>query len=413
MKLKQKNRFVIKGQDLPSAQFEEKGVARVEGNSRGLTHPIINHNLLTPSTHPAINNKPIRPPGDIEYISLEFEEPHISKPSPLLINNLKDKVPGLFRGNTHRNAMDRYGLNLLNLDDYLINWNRLPNTMKEELVKIVEGDWDRENSAAWGIKKRMRDPHSHPLAEHLLFMAGVELRNMGSTSHRIISSNLMDNRGFRDPSRTDQSWIDPRAATSRIRKWRKHNKPDQLMPSHHAVIVIFNSPDSLHHVGENTLGMRDNYNRFFTKNEKCLLKWVERGRIVSYYCSHEISLSSVWNSTFRPHTHGVVWIEPGSDLKFLESAKRRGVLDYLPKIHQRWEGVSRFIPYTMRVSPLVDVYRREFEMLDPDQIVEFNIRAVHCVGKLADLWKNPSAKVNKRRMAMKGIPTFIDKPCSS
>jgi hypothetical protein len=62
----------------------------------------------------------------------------------------------------------------------------------------------------------------------------------------------------------------------------------------------------------------------------------------------------------------------------------------------------------MRVSPLVDVYRKEFEMLDMDQVVEFNKRAVHCVGKLADLWKNPSAYVNKRRIAMKGIPTFLD-----
>jgi hypothetical protein len=408
MKLKNQTHFIVTDQDTPASQFEEKGVSPVVCNSRGLTHPIFNNKSLTPSDSLPINNNFIPPRGKIFYDSVVSDPPPVPRPSLVKINTLREKIPSLFKGNTHKGVKDRYGLNLLNLDDYLNNWNRLHGTMKEELVKIVEANWDRENSATWGIKKRFRDPHSHPFAEHLLFMAGVELRNMGSTYHRIIPSNLIDDNGYRDPSRTDQSWIDPRAAVSRIRKWRKNNKPELLFPKHRAIVIIFNSGEDLHYVGENTLGMRNRYNRFFNKNEKCLLKWVERGRIEAFYTSHEISLSSVWNSTFRPHTHGIIWIKPDTDLKFLKRAKGRGLLDYLPKIHRSWNGIRNFIPYTMRVSPLVDVYRKEFEMLDMDQVVEFNKRAVHCVGKLADLWKNPSAYVNKRRIAMKGIPTFLD-----
>ena len=407
MKLKNQSPFIVTNTDTPASQFEEKGVAPVVCNSRGLTRPIFNNNQLTPSDSSPFKDNFIPPGGKITYNSIVSDPPPVPRPSPHKIITLREKIPSLFKGSTHKGVKDRYGLNLLNLDDYLINWKGLPGTMKEELVKIVEADWDCENSANWGIKKRLRDPHSHPFAEHLLFMAGVELRNMGSTFHRIISSNLINGNGFRDPSRTDQSWIDPRAAVSRIRKWRRKNKPEHLFPGMRAIVIIFNSGDSLHNVGENTLRMRDNYNKFFTKNERCLSKWVERKKIAAYYCSHEISLSSFWNSTFRPHTHGIIWVKPEADLKFLESGKRRGLLDYLPKIHRSWEGISRFIPYTMRVSPLVEVYRREFEMLNPDQIVEFNKRAIQCVGKLADLWKNPSAKLNKRRVGMVGIPTFL------
>jgi len=407
MKLKNQSPFIVTNTDTPASQFEEKGVAPVVCNSRGLTRPIFNNNQLTPSDSSPFKDNFIPPGGKITYDSIVEEPPPVPKPSPQEINTLREKIPSLFKGETHRGVKDRYGLNLLNLDDYLINWKCLPGTMREELVKIVRADWDCENSANWGIKKRLRDPHSHPFAEHLLFMAGAELRNMGSTSHRVISSNLISENGHRDPSRTDQSWIDPRAAVSRIRKWRRKNKPEQLFPGMRAIVILFNSGDSLHYVGENTLRMRDKYNLFFTKNENCLSKWKERGKIGAYYCSHEISLSSIWNSNFRPHTHGIVWIKPYTDLKFLENAKRRGRLDYLQKIHRSWVGISRFIPYTMRVSPLVDVYRREFEMLNPNQIVEFNKRAVQCVGKLADLWMNPSAMVNKRRVACKGIPTFL------
>jgi len=367
--------------------------------SRILKTPIF---LLGDKPHPFIRN-------EVTYLEDE-ETPRtviINKPRAEKIALFRDRFPELFKGKIHREIVSRYELNFLNVSDLLVNWGILPTDTQINLVKIIESNWDRRNSSQWGIKKRKDEREGAPLAEHLILLGTMEVQNMVKYGHRIVSCNVIDDRGFRDPNLTNLSIIDPRASTRRIRKWLSKQKPQNLMNEMGAMIVLFPSPVEIHDVGEDTWRARERFNNFFRGVEKQLHGWKKQKSISAFFASHEISVSSIWGSRFNPHTHAVIWLSNKS-LLFLRRAAARGDVQYLPKVHTKWNSLKKFIPYTMRVSRIAQAYSTEFpEEGDPKDIVRFNTLAVQTLGKLIDLWKHTNAK-GKDRISKSSIPTVLD-----
>jgi hypothetical protein len=310
-------------------------------------------------------------------------------------------------GKTHGGVVNRYGLNFLNVEDQIRNWHALSTTTQLGLSEIIGSNWERRNSSQWGIKKRVEENIGLPQAEHLLLLNMVELGNMVKGGERVVFSNLINHQGFNHPNITRLNFIDPREAKTRIGKIKKEYKPSELMANHNAMILLFPSPEEIHKVGEDTWRARERYNNFFRGAEKRLHQWVKQGSIRAFFASHEISLTSIWGSRFRPHTHAVIWLTDRDRLGFLENASATGEVQSLPEVHNRWRTLHRFIPYIMRVSRIAPVYRAEFpEEESAKEIIRFNTLAVQAVGKLVDLWKHTNAG-GKDRISKSGIPTRI------
>ena len=131
-----------------------------------------------------------------------------------------------------------------------------------------------------------------------------------------------------------------------------------------------------------------------------------KGFIRAYLISHDISVHSIQDSTFRPHSHAVIWFNPASDLQFLDRLKRNcTIMRRIDRIFTRWREIGNFIPYLFKVPRIVETYEREFQDLAPDEVFNFNLKASHALIKLMELWKNTVTP--KRRFTHSGLPLAI------
>jgi hypothetical protein len=282
--------------------------------------------------------------------------------------------------------------------------------MKQELTLIITADWDNENTASDGVKnpRRYTTPYNprEKLAKHLLLLCGLQLRNLGYPYCQVVSSNILRPDGFRNPNRTDQRWIDPRGAVSCIRRFFDKYNPQALMHENAAMILLFDADESFRHVGEQTFEKAEFYKMFFSKNEDVLIRWMRKGFIRAYFISHEISVHSIKESTFRPHSHVVIWFNPNSDLEFLNRLKKTSTkMSKIDRIYRNWNEISNFIPYLFKVTRFAETYEREFADLVDDEVVPFNIKASHALGKLLELGKNTVS--TKRHYTHGGLPLAI------
>ena len=344
-----------------------------------------------------------------EEDEIHIDEP-VEQPSRDACNFLRESVPGIFKGEPAQLSRDHYELNLLNIEDYLSNWERLSQPMKQELTLIITADWDNENTASDGVKnpRRYTTPYNprEKLAKHLLLLCGLQLRNLGYPYCQVVSSNILRPDGFRNPNRTDQRWIDPRGAVSCIRRFFDKYNPQALMHENAAMILLFDAGESFRHVGEQTFEKAEFYKMFFSKNEEVLIRWMRKGFIRAYFISHEISVHSIKESTFRPHSHVVIWFNPNSDLEFINRLKKTSTkMSKIDRIYRNWNKLGNYIPYLFKVTRLAETYEREFADLVDDEVVPFNIKASHALGKLLELGKNTVS--TKRHYTHGGLPLAI------
>jgi len=374
---------------------------------------------------PAVDDSITEPYGALDDFSEDFEdnpcydydeedvihiEEPVERPSWEVCNFLRESVPGIFKGEPAQFSRDHYGLNLLNIEDYLSNWDRLSQPMKQELTLIITADWDNENTASDGVKnpRRYTTPYNprEKLAKHLLLLCGLQLRNLGYPYCQVVSSNILQPDGFRNPNRTDQRWIDPRGAVSRIRRFFDKYNPGALMHENAAMILLFDAGEQFRHVGDLTLVKAEFYQMFFSKNEEILIRWMRKGFIRAYFISHEISVHSIKESTFRPHSHVVIWFNPNSDLEFLNRLKKSSTrMSRIDRIYRNWNELSNYIPYLFKVTRFAETYEREFADLVDDEVVQFNVNASQALGKLLELGKNTLSI--KRRYTHGGLPLAI------
>jgi hypothetical protein len=339
-----------------------------------------------------------------------IEEP-IEKPSREACIFLRESLPRIFKGEPDHVSKDHYYCDFLNIEDYLFNWDRLPDSMRHELSLIIAADWDNRNTATDGVKRPKRfmgrcNPNEK-LAKHLLLLCGLQLRNSGYPYCNVIASNILQPDGLRNPNRTDQWWIDPRGAVTCIRNFHDNYNLEELMANNSAKILLFEGPEALRYVGEHTFVNAEYYKMLFSKNEHVLVRWQRKSFIQAYLIVHDISVFSIQDSTFRPHSHAVIWFNPASDLQFLGRLKRNStIMRTTDRIYRRWDQIRNFISYLFKVPRIVETYEREFQDLAPDEVFNFNLKASHALIKLRELWKNTVTP--KRRFTHGGLPMAID-----
>lgn len=313
-------------------------------------------------------------------------------------------MPDLFIGETHSDAKDVSDLNLLNIYDYILNWECLDNETRAEVTTIVEGLWnDGEvgdsgyNRSAGGIKGKS----DKALAELMLLYAGLGVRDTLSTAHRIIPSNVRDFRGYRDRNTTSLGFLDPRAANGRIKSFFNEYDPSELMPPYHATRVLFNAPKDIWYFGGSTVEARDRFNRFFSKVSGRLDRWHDKGSIVACFARFEIAIQRLAGSIFQPHVHAVIWHHPDHCMRFLKNAFKRGEIEEIQEPQSSWDDIKGFIRYMMQVESIGSRYRIE---RDEANLREYNQLARQGLWNYIELQKHTSAEVQKHREFKRAIP---------
>jgi hypothetical protein len=325
----------------------------------------------------------------------------IEKPDNYFINRLRTDAPCLFNNKIHKGARKVTELNLLNIDDYIANWEVLDDETRSDVRTIVEGNWINEtddyNRSGGGIKNKS----DYPLAEQLLLYAGLGIRDMVRTAWKIIPSNVRDNDGYRNPQGTSLGFIDPRAATKCIREFFDENAPNRLMPHYVCTRVLFKSDPQHWMIGDRTDLGRDRFNHFYNRVAKRLARWHKAGSIKSCLARYEISVSNLAGSIFKPHAHAVIWHTPDHKLRFLNNSFNRGEIEEIQDPQYRWDDIKRYIKYMFQVSPFTNRYRIEWDELNREAMNQLSRK---CLWKLIELHIHPGAEVNKDREFKRNLP---------
>lgn len=328
-------------------------------------------------------------------------------PVQYLTNRLREKIPSLFEGKTHRDARNWAFLNLLNVNDHLLNWDRLDDSMQSDLTCIIEGDWDEGewedgarrgyNRSAGGIKGKS----DAALAEQLLLYAGLGIRDMVFNGYKIIPSNVRDRNGHRDRHTTSLGFIDPRAANAKIADFFKRYDPARLMPRFSATRVLFNSPEDLWEVGDRTDLVRDSYNDFFEGVAGRLSKWYDQGSIVACFARFEIGIKSLAASIFHPHVHAVIWHRQDHTRKFLQQSYLRGEIEEIQEPQRYWREIRNFVRYMMQVQPIGPRCRIEWDENHPEEVNQLFRRGLR---NYIEVHMHPGAEVHKDREFKRNLP---------
>lgn len=313
-------------------------------------------------------------------------------------------MPDLFVGETHSDAREANDLNLLNIYDYMLNWECLDNETRADVVTIVEGLWSNDeeknssyNRSAGGIKGKS----DKALAELMLLYAGLGVRDTLSTAHRIIPSNVRDLQGYRDSNTTSLGFLDPRAANGRIKSFFNEYDPSKLMPRYHATRVLFNAPKEIWYFGGSTVEARNRFNAYFTKVSARLDRWHKKGSIVACFARFEIAIQRLAGSIFQPHVHAVIWHRPGHRMRFLKNAFKRGEIEEIQNPQSDWNDIKGFIRYMMQVESIGSRYRIE---RDEANLRVYNQLARQGLWNYVELQKHTSADVQKHREFKRAIP---------
>ena len=323
------------------------------------------------------------------------------KPARHFINQLRSQVPCLFDGSIHKGARKITELNLLNIGDYIENWEILDDETRRDVRTIVEGNWNDVdgdyNRSSGGIKNKSENP----LAEQMLLYAGLGIRDMVRTAWKIIPSNVRDQRGYRHPHGTSMGFIDPRAANSSFSEFIGDYAPNRLMPHYSATRVLFKSDPEFWFIGDRTDLGRDSFNLFFDAVSRRMACWHKNKSIKSCIARFEVSVACLAGSIFKPHVHAVIWHKKDHKREFLHNSFNRGEVEEVQDPQSSWEEIRRFIRYMFQVSPFTNRYRIEWDEANREVMNQLSRK---CLWKIIELHMHPSAEVQKDREFKRKIP---------
>jgi len=304
----------------------------------------------------------------------EDRDESIVRPSDGSIQLIREMMPGTFRSLTSPGALSHYEIDFTNMADWIHIWDHLDCARQGLLHAIIAADWSgTHNSYSCGLK---HETDLQSLLEHLLVLVGVGVGDiMNDPSNKVIRGNLILTSGP-NGIKSGRRVIDPRAAIDAINEFKTDYDPAKLMHRRNdrvARVILF-EPDV--EISEASLDGSDGKTRlldFFNRNAECLKRWKRsiKGGVDAWILSHEISIRSVLHRTLHPHTHSVIWMRNDGDLDWLlDRARERGYqVRVLDRPHTRWGTLKNLVYYKMKVLPLGEQYRKEFE---PSLATELN-----------------------------------------
>jgi hypothetical protein len=326
-----------------------------------------------------------------------FNRLHIRKPSPFQIEDFSTKFEYLCLKNAHTNAKSKYEFNLLNLKAYLDNWDILDKELQKTLVRFVDSDLSN-NGLRQGLKER------YDFVSHLLLLCGAEIWNIRSFKNtNMVLSNLKNL--FCNYSReiSKNNIIDARTCRQRFFRFNETYDVESLFGENNCLSVIFESDDSYREINELNARKRDRVWDFFRSNVKSLKRFQRSGLINSYLYSHEVSVDSILNLRFRPHTHALVFFPKGGEPPLLADrlVENDRTLKISPDFHERFSTVEQFVPYLYAAYSPAAVYRKEYR---DSNVLELNRNLVRALHILLELGKGDAGARSVQRNNHSRIP---------
>jgi hypothetical protein len=322
---------------------------------------------------------------------------NIRKPSSRQIKDFSSQFGNLYFEKTHANAKSKHELNLLNLKAYLDNWDILDKELQKTLVRFVDSDLSNN-----GLRQGMK--HSGEFVAHLLLLCGAEIWNIRSFKNtNMVLSNLKDLFGNYSREISKNNIIDARTCRQRFFRFNETYDVESLFGENNCQIVNFELVSCHRDISELNGIKRDQVWNFFRTNVK-ILKRFQRSRLInSYLYSHEVSVDSILNLRFRPHTHALVFFPKGEEPPLLSDRLKENdrVLKVMPNVHERFSTIERFVPYLFAAYSPATVYRKEYQDSNVRELNQNLVRALHI---LLELGKGDAGSRSAQRNNHSRIP---------
>lgn len=307
-------------------------------------------------------------------------------------------------------------INWSSIDDCVRYWNVLSKDDQYALRCLILSD-TVSNSNRYGVKKRN-------LESHLLLHIGVDMTNIVNNGYDSVLTNLMHPVTRRYSSVClDSRTID--AKTCRIAHYnftKTYSTSALFEAGYVAYQCVISSDESYRNIDADCGKTKKQYQEFFKSNNKELSRLSNKRALVhSYIYSNEISVDSILEGKYRPHTHVLFFIprEKSPALSEAGALKIEAVFnsrfndrkmslkrierddDEVPKVMKNNEECEKSVGYFYRAYSLADQYAREVR---DDNIELLNHKTRECYRMLVWMFKPSDDQKSFRHVAHSRIP---------
>lgn len=312
----------------------------------------------------------------------------------------------------------RYDLNWCSPSDYYENWNKLSGEDKITYRKLILSD-TYSNANRFGVKKLN-------LESHLLLSLGCDMTNIVGNGRNAVLSNLKDpNSKLYSTKCLHERATDPKTCLRAIKDYMKTHNVALLFKKGFVAYQAVVSPERGISVNSgDELDKKALFQSFFKENTEIFRKLQKRKKVYSYVYSHEISVDSILEGVYRPHSHILFFLPKesrclsNSRVDLLEeefnslfsdrsmSVDRLDVDgDRVPKRVVK-ENAERTIGYFYRAYSLANQYMREIR---EDNVRSLNVATVECYRRLVWFLQAEEANGLKgvRRTGCSNIPSNL------
>lgn len=308
----------------------------------------------------------------------------------------------------------RYDLNWCNINDYVSNWSILTMDEKESLRSILHSDLEG-NCYRFGLKKKN-------LETHLLLSLGADLGNIINKGDYI--STLLKTVGGRYSALcTNNRTLDPKTCSRAYHRFLKSYDMAKLFSNGGECYQAVVSPKEPSIISC-ALSSKPEFKKTFEENNKFFSDLTLKSKkVAAYLCSHEISVDSILDQKYRPHSHFMVFLTKHSSKEhnsvLLKTLEEKFNLKYPDRNLQflrketgeilkasTYPAIEKSIQYLFRSYSLADQYLRE---IYPDNIRELNKKTVETFHTLIHLFKSEESNSTKgiKRICSGKLPKLL------
>lgn len=312
---------------------------------------------------------------------------------------------------THKNQ-----INWSSIDDCVRYWDVLSKDDQYALRCLILSD-TAGNSNRYGVKKRN-------LESHLLLHIGVDMTNIVNNGYDSVLTNLMHPVTRRYSSFClDNRTVDAKTCRVAHYNFTKTYSTEALFKAGFvAYQCVISSDESYRSIAADPVEAKKTYQEFFKSTNKELSRLShKRALINSYIYSNEISVDSIIEGRYRPHTHVLFFVprEKSASLSEARALEIEAVFnsrfndrkmslkkierdeEEVPKAVKNNEECEKIVGYFYRAYSLADQYSREVR---EDNIELLNNKTRECYRTLVWMFKPSEDQKSFRHVAHSKIP---------
>ena len=356
------------------------------------------------------------PTQEVHSYKCLYEERLATKPSYCEIEDFKRNHDSLDCGASYIRkdgiARDKHDLNWCSVDDFTDNWKLLSNDDRNTLRSLIKSEF-KTNACRYGLKRKN-------LETHLLLNLGCDMTNIVDNKADGVLSNLKMN-GYYTRSCLANRTVDPRTSLRYIWKFNKSYSVETLFVKKFVCFTCVISSDDSYRKIDDMEKSKTSYHDFFRQNVDYVRNLSKKGKVLSYIYSNEISVDSILDQQYRPHTHFMLFvqrnalnqelmlnIEKDFNLRFSDRNMNfmKSYIDHqmLPTEIKKAKDGRKLSDYMFKTYSLAPQYMREIRETN---VRELNLKTVETYRNLIWLYRGEDANRKKgvRRNQHSHIPS--------